>query len=269
MEKKFKLGVIGAGFMSTAIVKGVISSSLIKPEEIIVSDINQDSLSKVSKLNVCVTNDNKLLVSQAEYVLFAIKPQNLDAVLSDVKNCDCKKIISIMAGVKKSKIKNVFSSAKVARCMPNTPCSIGCGAVGLDLSDYFDDRISGEFVKNILESFAEVVLVDENKLNAVTGVSGSSPAYFYLFVKGIIDSGVKHGLSYDDAKTLAVNTMVGAGKMILNNKDKSLDELITAVCSKGGTTIEAIKIYENAGLNEITERAVDACVSRAFELENL
>ena len=173
-----------------------------------------------------------------------------------------------MAGVKKEKIKKAFSNSKVARCMPNTPCAIGFGAVGLDLSDFKCNR-DKKFITSLLSSFANAVLVDEDKLNAVTGVSGSSPAYFYLFLKGIIESGVKHGLTYEDAKTLAVSTMIGAGKMVMENSEKSLDDLINAVCSKGGTTIEAINTYNECELTKITEKAIDACVKRASELENL
>ena len=187
---------------------------------------------------------------------------------SNIKDAKCNKFISIMAGVKKQKIRNVFPNAKIARSMPNTPCSIGSGAVGLDLSDYKCNR-DKKFITSLLTSFANVVLVDEDKLNAVTGVSGSAPAYFYLFLKGIIESGVKHGLSYEDAKTLAVSTMIGAGKMVIENKEKSLDDLINAVCSKGGTTIEAINTYNECELTKITEKAIDACVKRASELENL
>ncbi len=268
MKKKFKLGVIGAGFMSTAIIKGAISSGILSCNDIIVSDVSEQSLLNIAKFGVCTETDNKVLVSQSEFVLFAIKPQNLNDVLIDIKDCACEKYISIMAGVKKSRIKNVFNNAKVARCMPNTPCSIGCGAVGLDLTDYNDEN-DKSFIYNLLSSFAQVVVTSEENLNAVTGVSGSSPAYFYLFLKGIINCGVKNGLAYEDAMLLATNTMIGAGKMVLQNKGKTLDELISAVCSKGGTTIEAINVYKDCRLDNITEKAIDACIKRATELENL
>ena len=268
MKKNFKLGVIGCGFMASAIIKGAINSKIVDVNDIIVSDISTVSLEKISELGVSTTTDNKELVKQAEFVLFAVKPQTINDVLSQIKGLNCNKFISIMAGVKKQKIKDVFPNAKIARSMPNTPCSIGCGAVGLDLSDYKCNR-DKKFITSLLSSFANVVLVDEDKLNAVTGISGSSPAYFYLFLKGIIESGVKHGLTYEDAKVLAVSTMIGAGKMVMENNDKSLDDLINAVCSKGGTTIEAINTYNECELTKITEKAIDACVKRASELENL
>lgn len=268
MNKEFRLGVIGAGFMSSAIINGAINANIVKPQQIIVSDVNDAALNKIAQIGVNTTKSNQAVVNQSEFVLFAIKPQHLNDVLLSIKDCNCDKFISIMAGVRKEKIKTVLVSAKVARCMPNTPCAIGYGAVGLDLSD-FTENADKEFIKNLLCSFAKVVLVDEDKLNAVTGVSGSAPAYFYLFLQGVIESGVKNGLSEEDAKLLATSTMIGAGQMVLNNQDKSINDLINAVCSKGGTTIEAIKIYNESGLNAITDKAVCACVKKATELEKL
>ena len=266
--RKYKLGVIGAGFMATAIVKGVINSNVLSASEIIVSDPNQASLDKMQVLNVATTSNNAELVNCSEYVLFAVKPQSLDVVLDGISTCNCGKFISIMAGVKKDKIKKVFPSALVARCMPNTPCAIGSGAVGLDVSDFLNEE-EQLFIKTLFSSLAEVVFVEEEKLNAVTGISGSAPAYFYLFLKGIIDAGVKHGLSVEQAKSLATATMIGAGKMVEQNPEKSIDELIFAVCSKGGTTIEAVNVFNTDGLNSLTERAIDACVKRSKELEKL
>lgn len=270
MKKKFKLGVIGAGFMATSIIGGAISNKILEGNDVIVSDVNQTSLDKIAKFGVNTTTNNVELVNSSEFVLFAVKPQNLTDLLVSIKdsNNDDLKFISIMAGVKKEKIKKSFSNSKVARCMPNTPCAIGFGSVGLDLSDFNDEK-DKEFINKLFSTLATVVCVSEDKLNAVTGVSGSAPAYFYLFLKGIIEAGVQHGLSYEDAKLLATSTMVGAGKMVENNKEKSLDELINAVCSKGGTTIEAVKVYNDAGITAITKEAIDACVKRSFELENL
>ena len=268
MEKKYKLGVVGAGFMSTAIVKGAINSAILKNTDIIVSDINENSLAKIKELGVDVTKDNFLLCNQAEFVLFAIKPQNLSDVLDGIKNCSCCKFISIMAGIKKDRIKSFFPNCFVARCMPNTPCSVGKGAVGIDSTDFVnkDDVL---FIESLFNSFARVVMLSEAKMNAVTGVGGSSPAYFYLFLKGIIEAGVKQGLTEQEARLLATSTMIGAGEMVLTNANKSIDELIQAVCSKGGTTIEAVKVYNEYNLTAITEKAVGACVKRSFELENL
>lgn len=268
MEKKYKLGVIGAGFMASAIIGGIIKSSVLSPDEIIVSDPSEDKLVVMQKKGVNVTQDNLYLSDNSEFVLFAVKPQSLSDVLSVMGGTVCRKFISIMAGVKKQKIKDRINGAVVARCMPNTPCSVGFGAIGIDMSDFVSDS-DKEFVRNVFSSVAKVEYVSEDLLNAVTGVSGSSPAYFYMFIKGIIDAGVKQGLTNEQAKTLAVSTMIGAGKMLENAPDKPIDELIAAVCSKGGTTIEAVKTFENGGLYALINEAIEACVNRAKELEDV
>ena len=268
MEKKFKIGVIGAGYMASSIINGAISSGKVSPQLFLVSDKCQENLDKLSKIGVSTTTDNSLVANSCEFVLFAIKPQNFNEVLMQMKDCECKKFISIMAGVKKQTIKNGLGDVKVARCMPNAPCLVKSGAVGIDCSDY-NDKNDIDFIKSIFEGSSAVIDVQEKDLNVVTGISGSAPAYFYFFAKGLIEAGVKNGLSVDQATSFVVNTMIGSGKMLLNCKDKTIDELIDSVCSKGGTTIEAIKVYKENQLDQISDKAVDACVKRAFELENL
>lgn len=268
MKKKFKLGVIGAGFMASAIIKGALSSGFLSPTDITVYDVNAEKLNEMEKIGIKASATNYDLAENSEFILFAIKPQESTIVLNSIKETNALKFISIMAGVKKSKIKAYFPDSFVARCMPNTPCSIQRGAIGVDLSDYNSEN-DLNFIKNLLSNLGSVVSVPENLLGAVTGVSGSSPAYFYTFINGIIKAGVKNGLDYSQAKTLAVSTMIGAGEMIKTNENKSIEELISAVCSKGGTTIEAIKVYSDNNLDEITENAVSACIKRSNELENL
>ena len=150
--------------------------------------------------------------------------------------------------------------------MPNTPCSVGKGAVGIDVSEY-KDKDKSDFVINLFSSFAKVCVVKESELKAVTALSGSSPAYFYLFIKLLAESAKEYGIDENDAIALAVNTMIGSGEMIFRNSDKSLDELIASVCSKGGTTLCAIDSFNKDGLKETVKNAFDACVRRAEELE--
>lgn len=267
MKKKFKLGIIGAGFMSQAIIKGIINGKKIPNEQILVSDINQASLEILNNLAIKTTMNNEDVFTSCEYILLAIKPQTFLSL--QVKNpSKVEKVISIMAGVNKAKIKQVFSNAKVVRCMPNTPVSVGFGAVGIDNSD-FDNEIDKEFVSDLFFSVAKVVYVKEDKLATVTGISGSSPAYFYLFAKSLIDAGIKNGLTEDEAENLVVATMRGSADMIDNRGDKTLSDLIAAVCSKGGTTIEAINVLNNENLSKIVGEAVDACINRALEIEKL
>jgi len=267
MEKKFKLGVIGAGFMANAILGGAISSGVIVKDQIVVFDINENSRSKMSEKGFTVADNNEYIFTNSDFILFAIKPQNFIDVANSVSNIKSLKIISIMAGVKKEKIGKFFLNSKIARCMPNTPCSIKKGAIGLDVSD-FNDYSDKKFIIDLFGSIAEVVELDESKLNAVTAISGSSPAYFYLFAKALIDAGCSLGLNKDEAQKLVVNTMIGSGEMILANPDKSIEELIASVCSKGGTTIEAVKSFDNSNLDNTVLKATVACFNRSVELEN-
>lgn len=267
MKKKFKLGVIGGGFMAQAIISGVIKSKTLNKKQIAISDVNETIIQKFTKNGIMAISSNEYILQNCEFVLFAVKPQSLNEVIKLQNNFNNLKLISIMAGIKKDRLKELFPNSLVARAMPNTPCSLGLGAVGLDLSDYAEnnDRI---FIENIFNSLAKVVVVPEEKLNAVTGISGSSPAYFYLFIKALVDVGVKNGLTYDEAKVLATATMKGSAEMIFANTDKSLDELINAVCSKGGTTIQAVNCFNENKLDSIVNDAVSACIKRAGELEN-
>ncbi len=268
MEKKFKLGVIGAGFMASAIIKGALASEIIDKSLITVYDVNANALNKIREMGISVSENNYEVAMNSEFVLFAIKPQEIANVLNSIKDSNAHKFISIMAGVKKQRIKEFFPNSLVARCMPNTPCSIKKGAIGIDLTD-FNKEEDVKFINDTFSSLGTVVNVKEELLGAVTGVSGSAPAYFYSFVNGIIKAGVKNGLSELDAKNLAVSTMIGAGEMIRSHPNIDIKELINAVCSKGGTTIEAINVFNENSLDLITEKAVDACIKRSSELENL
>lgn len=268
MEKKFKFGVIGGGYMATSIITGAIKAKTFNNTDFLVCDVNSETLKKFEDLEIATTNSNALIFDSCQFILFAIKPQTFMQIASEIKDSKSYKLISIMAGVRIDKIKEYFPNSLVARCMPNAPCAVLNGSCGIDLSDYknVDDV---KTVEGLFSASSKVVLVDESFLNTVTGISGSAPAYFYLFVKGIIDSGIKHGLSFEQAKTLAVNTMIGSGKMLLENNNVSIEQLIDSVCSKGGTTIEAIKVFREENLDVITDKAIDACINRSKELENL
>lgn len=263
MEKKFKLGIIGCGFMATAIIKGILNAKKISPLDIIVSE-KTGNFNSIADSGLQTTTDNAYLASNSEYVFLAVKPQSLDDVILEIGEINVCKFISILAGVTKERIKKSFPNAKVARCMPNTPCSIGCGVVAVDNFDFNDDEKL--FINGIFGSLGEVVNLKEDKMNAVTGISGSGPAYVYLFIKSLVQAGVNEGLTEKDALNLAVNTVIGSGFMVKKNDDKTIDELINAVCSKGGTTIEAVKYFNDNCFSEIIGGAVRSCVNRAKEL---
>jgi len=267
MKKNYKLGVIGGGFMAQSIIDGILNgfSNKIKPKNIMVSDLSEEILKKFSDKKIKTTKTNSDIVGFADFVLFAVKPQSLNSVIDELKLNKPKKIITIMAGITKKRLKSAFGEdAKVARCMPNTPCSIGSGVVAIDLSDFDDEE--KEFITSLFDSIAEIVLLNENKMNAVTGISGSGPAYVYLFIDSLIEAGKKQGLTNEESKTLAINTVYGGAEMLIENPDKNIKDLIKAVCSKGGTTIEAMNKFEENNFYDIVNQSVEACVNRAEEL---
>lgn len=265
MKKQYKLGIIGGGFMAQAIIKGI---DFIKPKKIIVSDPSETAQRNLEDLGVNVTANNRDVADNCEYLLLAVKPQTFPAVAESLRGVPVEKVISIMAGVKKQKIKDALfgKNVKVVRVMPNLPCSINFGMTALDLSDFEDDVDDCAFVQEIFNSVGNTLIVPEEKLNAVTGISGSGPAYVYMFIDGLIRAGIKQGLSEDEAKTLAVNTVVGGAEMVVHTEDKTIDEMIAAVCSKGGTTIQAVESFKKDDMDGMIDRAVSACVKRAEEL---
>lgn len=268
MKKQYKLGVIGCGFMASAILRGAVLSDFLKAKKIIVSDTSIEKLEKMGEeLGVTVSDSNRYVAENSEYLLFAVKPQTFPEVAKELEGICPYKVISIMAGVKRSKIKNSLGVGiiKVARCMPNLPCSVGSGMMAVDMSDFNSDTDDIEFISNLFNCMGEVLSTDENKLDAVTGISGSGPAYVFMFIDSLIDAGIKHGLTRDEAKLLAVQTVVGGADMVVHS-DKPLNELIMSVCSKGGTTIEAVKVLEENNFRGIISDAVDACIKRSEEL---
>ena len=267
MKKKFKLGIIGCGFMASAIVRGVVLSDFLAEKKIIVSDISERKLDAIDELGVYTCDSNKFVAENSEFLLIAVKPQNFPEVVKSFAGFKPDKVISVMAGVKKNIIKNSLGvgMVKVARCMPNLPCSIGSGAIGIDMSDYNANPDDTEFISKVFGCLGTVVSLDECKIDAVTGISGSGPAYVFMFIDALIDAGVKRGLTRGEAKVLAVQTVLGGAEMV-QREEQPISDLLMQVCSKGGATIEAVKVFEENDFRGVVDKAVDACVNRAKEL---
>ncbi|MDE6372929.1 MAG: pyrroline-5-carboxylate reductase, partial [Clostridia bacterium] len=260
--------IIGCGFMAKALLKGIMQSEFIRGKKIIVSDVDLDKLNETSdEYGVNVTNDNRFAAENSEYLLLAVKPQTFPDVAKQLSGVCPQKVISIMAGVKKATIKNSFGVGliKVARCMPNLPCAFGYGMTGVDMVDFNRNTDDTDFVSNLFGCFGQVLSITEDKIDAVTGISGSGPAYAFIFIDSLIAAGVKQGLTADEAKLLAIQTVWGSCGMLMES-DKPISELIMNVCSKGVTTIEAVKIFEKNNFRGIVSDAVEACVRRSKEL---
>ena len=262
MNTKFTLGVIGAGNMANAIVSGAIKK-LLKPNEIIISDKDETKLENFKKLGFTVTTDNVEVVKNSENLLFAVKPQIAPIVFEDIKGkIEAKTVISIMAGINIDTLEKNLGSFNFVRVMPNTPAMLGEGMSALAFKGNFENK---DFIMNLFGSLGKAVELDEKHFDAVTSVSGSGPAYVYMFIKAMIDGGIDGGLTAETAKTLTLQTIIGACKMV-ETSPKQIDELIDAVCSKGGTTIEAVNSYRNDDLNGIIRKGIAKCKKRSEEL---
>ncbi len=262
MQNKFTLGLIGAGNMATAIVDGILKDSVISADKILISDTNDERLEYFSQKGVGVTTDNKTVASCCENLLFAVKPQHAEPIFEEIKEViSADTVISIMAGVTTARLRSCLGDRNYVRVMPNTPALIGEGMSAIA----FSGGRNNEFALDIFRSLGKVIEVDESLFDAVTSVSGSGPAYVYMFIKAMIEGGIDGGLSPESAKMLTLQTVVGAAKMI-EASDKQIDELIESVCSKGGTTIRAVDSFKNDGLDEIIRRGMKKCKQRSEEL---
>ncbi|HHT83325.1 MAG: pyrroline-5-carboxylate reductase [Christensenellales bacterium] len=266
---KFALGIIGCGVMANAILDGILNKKLISADRIAAYDIDDDKMDYISRKGVIKAQSANQLIYESEIVMLAVKPQHYSDILKNGDFSNTRTLISIMAGVKTSVLREKIGSKLlgIARVMPNTPCKIGEGFSAL----YFDNvnNADKEFVKNIFQSCGETITIAEEKFDAVTSVSGSGPAYVYMFLNGMIKGGMEGGLTYEQAKAMAVNTVIGAAKLAKMSEIK-LDDLIEMVCSKGGTTIEAVNIYRQKGLEDIIAEGIKACRKKSILLsENL
>ena len=256
-----KFGIIGAGKMGSAIGLGVIRSDLFKKEEVIFAD---SYLPRIEELNSQGYNtlSNVELYQNADIVLLAVKPQQINEILeelSKVKN-HAKTIITIAAGISISHIKSYLKDVNVARVMPNTPALINYGTSAI----CFDEG-TNETVIKIFESVGSVTIITEDMMNEVIPLNGSFPAYGYYFALSFIKAGMEAGFTYEQCKKLVCGSMIGSAKMIME-VDKPIEQLIKDVCSPCGTTIEGVKVFDEANLDKIVKDCFDACVKRAYEL---
>jgi pyrroline-5-carboxylate reductase len=268
MLKGKKLSIIGGGKMGEVLTSGVISGDLISPQSITVSDIVPERLGYLEeKYWVKVTADNKKAIKNADIIILAVKPQNMADVLEDMSDMIDKNklLISIAAGITIKFIeKYCKKNVRIIRAMPNTPALVGEGATALALgNNATEDDLA--LARHIFSSVGITVIVQEDLMDAVTGLSGSGPAYGFIIIEALSDAGVKMGLSRDIALTLSAQTLLGAAKLYLKG-DKHPAELKDMVTSPGGTTIAGIKAIEDGKLRATLISAVEEATLRSKEL---
>lgn len=265
MKKRFQLGVIGGGFMAHAIVEGAIGNGFLHAEGIAVSEPNASRAEDLREKGVYVCADNRLVAENCDYLLFAVKPQIFSAVAEGLEQANLPVVITIMAGKTKESVRTALGGKiRIARAMPNLPCSVGEGIAGIDTSELSEGE--REFCFGLFASTGSAVETDESLLNAVTALSGSGPAYVYLFLQSLIAAGREQGLSEDQARELAFQTVKGGVRMAELQPEKDLQKLIDAVSSKGGTTVAALESFARDDFKGSVSRAVGAAARRAEEL---
>lgn len=263
-----KIGFIGVGSMGEALVKGMIEADLFAPQEVVVSDVNQERLSEVeAEYGVETVQQNSDLISQVDYLVLAVKPKVIEQVMAEIgsKIKEEQKVFSIAAGVTTAQIEDYLPlEVPVVRLMPNTPALIKEGAIAYTLGTAAD-REEGRLVEKLFCPVGRVVETEEKLMDAVTGLSGSGPAYIYILIEALSDAGVYEGLSRETATNLAAQTVIGAAKMVAES-DSHPAELKDEVTSPGGTTITGVKNLEEAGFRTAVQQAVAAAAEQSRQL---
>jgi pyrroline-5-carboxylate reductase len=265
----YELGIIGAGNMAEAIVRGLSRGPTIAADRIIVCDVSPQRREFFqSQFKTAATNDNQTAARHSRLLLLSVKPQQMASVLNDLRTVLDPKtlIISIAAGISTSFIeKNLGDGAwRVVRAMPNTPMLLGQGMAVIARGSRATAADLAE-ARRIFESAAKVVEMTEDKLDAVTAVSGSGPAYFFYLTEQLIKAAIELGIAPAEALLLATQTALGAARM-LTESDQEPAELRRKVTSPGGTTQAAVTHLDSAGWPAATIEAVKAAARRGREL---
>ncbi len=262
------IGMLGAGNMAGALIRGLLASGTVTPEQVRASDIRQDRLDVLEQQHgIATTKDNRALVQWADLVVLAVKPQVVDRVLDQVGDAFSPHtlVVSIAAGVPIRAIESrLAEGVRVVRAMPNTAAIALAGATaiapGAHATD--DDVLTA---RKLFDAVGRTVTVDETLIDAATGLSGSGPAYIMLIIEALADGGVKVGLHRDTALLLAAQTVFGSAKLLLDTGEHP-GRLKDMVTSPGGTAIAGLHTLESGGLRRTLIDAVESATRRATEL---
>lgn len=260
-----KIGLIGLGNMATAMIGGMVAKKIVDSKDILGSSKSKESVEKMVKaFGITGKTDNHEVAKESDILFLSVKPQMYPFIIEEIKN-DIKNdavIVSIAPGKTIEWLKQLFGKdVKIVRCMPNTPALVGEGCTGVC---HGENVTAEEFlqVMNILNSFGKGIEVAEHLMDAVVGVSGSSPAYVFMFIEAMADAAVADGMPRKQAYEFAAQAVYGSAKMVLET-GKHPGELKDMVCSPGGTTIEAVNVLEKKGFRSAVMEAQRACVAKS------
>jgi len=264
-----KIGFIGGGNMASSLISGLIASGH-SPKHLWVSDINPDTLKALAEnLNVNTSAGNDAVINEVDVVVLAVKPQTLSSVAKSAAALIQQKkslVVSIAAGISQHSLSQwLGADTPIVRCMPNTPALVLTGATALHANTKVTDE-QRNLAENIMRSVGIALWVnDENELDAVTAVSGSGPAYYFLLMEAMEKAALELGLSEVTARLLVQQTALGAAKIALESSE-SPEQLRKRVTSPGGTTQRAIETFEQGGFTGLVSKALHAARDRSIEM---
>lgn len=263
-----KIGFIGCGKMASAIIGGVIASNYLSKENIIAAEINEEKASEKSKeLGIKVITDNNELVNSVDVVFVATTPNFVEGVLNGIKSSVTKDklVVSIAAGVTTRFIESILGSDKrVVRVMPNTPALVLEGMSGVAGGTTATEE-DVQAVVELLSNIGKAIEVTEEQLDIVTAISGSGPAFYYKVINDIARAGEKMGMDYEKALTLSIQTAIGSAKMLLSS-DKSAEDLIASVATKGGCTRVGVDYMEEVDTADMFYNLIEKTAEKAHAL---
>ena len=264
-----KLGFIGCGNMAGAIIRGIIASGAVSPGEIIGADLSASAREKIqAESGIAVTDDNDEVVKRAQTIFLTVKPQYLEDVIFGIRETarPDQLFVSIAAGRPLSWIEERFRDypVRLVRLMPNTPALVGAGMTAACSNSRVTEQEMDE-VCRLCSAFGEVEQVGENLFDVVTAVSGSSPAYVFMFIEAMADAAVQGGMPRAMAYKFASQAVLGSAKMVLET-GKHPGELKDMVTSPAGTTIEAVRVLEEKGFRSAVFECVKACAEKSASL---
>ncbi|WP_010198429.1 pyrroline-5-carboxylate reductase [Bacillus sp. m3-13] len=267
---KKKIGFIGSGKMAEAIIGGLVKSELVPVNQIFASAKTKETVDKIAdKYAIETTIQNREVAAKADMLILAVKPDLHKAVieeLKDVVNSEAV-IITIAAGITLDFLETTFGkNIKAVRVMPNTPSLVGEGMSAVCANDEVNEQELQEVIR-LFESFGKAEVLPEKLMDAVPAISGSSPAYVYMFIEALADGAVQQGISRNQAYTMVAQAVLGAAKMVLET-GKHPGELKDNVCTPGGATIEAVTTLEKQGFRSAVVSAMEACTEKSKRLKN-
>lgn len=262
-----RVGFIGTGNMGSAIIKGIITSGFLESDKINVYDIDEDKIKELGDLyKVKNEKSEKDVVKNSDIIILCVKPNIILQLLEEIKEfiTEEKIILSIAAGISIENMEDIIGVKKIVRTMPNTPAQIQSGMTAVSFNDKISEK-DKNIVFSILNSFGKSIEIEEKLMHVYTAISGSLPAYVYLFIESLADGAVLEGMNRQKAYEIISESIIGSAKMVIDTK-KHPALLKDEVTSPSGTTIEAIKVLESNNFRGTLIETVRVCTEKSKKM---